>query len=649
MDRKGYYLKPGVKATTPGVLFSLVCNPTVTPTGAEHAPDWYSWGDAEVCVSRWRRGVWTPVEGASCDTPAALWNWMEKRGDKHRRNYVVSPLGSETLAVSRHWEHLDSGPVKWAPAGRIRHPKNNPLDKPGVTAIRRVVLSPRTCILDYKRNGCRWVWLSGSQYWCGTEEELAATLGVEWFQSGPASDPGSFPARGSRERAYLWLRAFQELADWWRVSAKAPFGLTASACSVGILRSYIQPKALCTHRDPDVHRLERSACFGGRASVWYYGDIGRRCSDPPAIGAAPPMSEYGSIPGPLTLVDVRSMYPWLLREQAFPVKLWRYTERCTTTELFGWAKSFGVIARVTVQTTVPEYPLRVKEGVIYPVGQYQTTLTGPELLRMRQDGRILAVHAVAVYMLGRPFRDAAGALIAMRERCRQENRPAWELFAKLMANGLGGKLAQRKGEWQPREKVHPPVRFGEWHEVSRQGKAHRKFRAIAGLVWEWQPDTTGIGPYTAAFTYLTAYGRLHLRGLRDACPVSSVVSCDTDGIWLLPDGVDALKRAGLIGGAKAGNLRVVEAHRAGRFFDPRHYWVSDGWVLAGFSRPVVSEGGRWVHDTQRGVPNADAAGAAPCGVSVGQRTSALAIECFGSTVGPDGWAAPKFRRGSLST
>lgn len=621
-----------------------MCDPRIDVSRENESDAWYSWGAADVYVAHRHNGRWGRFASARCETPAALWEWMHKHGDRTRRNYVVAPGGTECAAISQLWDHVDNGKVFYTPSLRTSAPQTKQTYGPGATLIRRVVVTPTTFILDYARDKWRWVWLGGKQFFDQGEESLAASIGYRWCDSGHLDSPGATVARTTNERAGLWLALFMRLSDWWLKNSKAPFGLTASALSMGMLRTYVKPRYLCTHTHPVAMPLERAACFGGRAQTWYYGDIGVPADHSQGDHHAPPASEYGSIPGPMHLLDVRSMYPWLLREREFPRKQISCRENAIPSELLAAARTEGVIARVTIDTTVPEYPERVGDRIYYRTGVITTTLTGPEILAMRRNARILAVHVMATYHMGRPYQATAAALIRMREQARCARDPAWELFAKMLGNGLGGKLAQKRGEWQPRLKRSAPVRYGEWFEVvNRKGKQSR-FRAIAGIVWEWVPDTSGAGPYTASFAYLAAYGRLHMRAIRERLPERSVVSMDTDGLWVLPLALDSLEESEGNGGGNAGDLSLRDTQQAGRFFGPRHYFTTADWVLAGFVRGRVSRDGRRVRDTQRFTACSGPAGNPARGTSVRSRDSELDIEAHGMTVAPDGWATARRKR-----
>ena len=334
------------------------------------------------------------------------------------------------------------------------------------------------------------------------------------------------------------------------------------------------------------------------------------------------------------------MYPYLLRECLFPVRHYSYRDRCAAREPQDVAEDFGVIAHVTIRTRVPEYPLRTSKGVIYPTGTFQTTLTGPELLQLRKDGAVMKCHRLTIYDLGRPFQAAAAELIRMRESARANGDLAWEWFTKLVSNALAGKLAQKRGEWVERRDVVPETQWGEWTIGTNDGVVRRRYRTIAGLTWEYLADKLGGGPARFAFCYLTALGRLHLRKIRSLCPPNSVVSQDTDGLWVTQEGLNALIASNALGGSSAGCLRVASQVSAARFFGPRHYWTDAGWTLAGFSAPTVMSNGLEVVDHKRLNPLCWSPDEPPLATFTRQRRVKLDVKRTGQVVDADGWAHP---------
>jgi hypothetical protein len=428
-----------------------------------------------------------------------------------------------------------------------------------------------------------------------------------------------------------------------------PFAPTVGALAMGMLRSYAPPRILCTHSDPDVHRLERSAAYGGRASVWYVGNIGMGLDFADVRFDADGERHVAEIEGPVSHLDCRSMYPTLLREKTYPVKLLYYREGVSPKEAVESARHYGIIASVSMIARVPEYPFRHGERIVYPVGQITTSLTGPELLRAAADSEILKVHRMAVYRLDRPFVQWGAKLLELRRDARREGREQNEAFAKLLANSLAGKLAQKRGKWERATAEDMPGQWGEHYSIDMDTGVTRRTRYLSGFAWKWTNDESGAGPHTAAFAYLCAYGRLAMRGIRESLPPKSVVSQDTDGIWVLnTEGIALDSVAGLVG-QMPGQLYLKGSADNARFFGPRHYWVDGKWTLAGFHSPSDPDTALRVIDVVSTTLWGGRDRRAPDSVRTVTRTSQLRYDQSAGEVGPDGWLIPVYRRPSRFT
>ena len=495
-------------------------------------------------------------------------------------------------------------------------------------------------ILDYSVRGKRWIWCSGHQYFPETEEELATDLKYYWDETHWLQSSTGGYVRQPGERARLWMRLFQRLADWWLETSKAPWALTAGGLAKGMLRTHAYKPYASTHNDQFLHRLEREGCFGARSSTWYFGDIGSPMEYTTINEPAPPPSRHGSIPGPLHQLDVRSMYPAILATELFPARRYSYRVDVTARDVWDLLPIYAQLVDCTIETDVAEYPCRVNGRIIYPTGRFRTILTGPELVRLRREGSIKKVWRQGLYHTGTPFDRAARAMIDQRERAEARNDPIWARFAKLVANSMAGKLAQRRSTWVEAPRVAPRQDWGEWTESGARGAKGTRYRALARLVWKKVDDPTGAGEYTAAFSYLTAYGRVQMRAFRECCPAESVISQDTDGLWVTGPGRIALEKYTNLYTGQAGQLRYCREVPAARFYAPRHYWVPLKWTLAGFADPVIDPAKGIISHTETLSPLTWSPDAPPTVTYTKRKVSEFAPELHGVQLGHFGWAHP---------
>lgn len=639
-ERKGHYLAGPTKPRLPASLFTLTVTPLLSGVTASPTVNIHRFGRAYITYARRYQDRWTAPEVVNCSTPESALAWMEERASKHKTNWVVAPIATDAMTLLKWWSYAEAQGVMWDQE-QITSPLNMVAPKtPTPVVLSRAVLRGTPDIIRYTHRGLVWQWVSGYQY-------LPDGPGV---MGDPSPDTPEY-TRATRVRtlitqewssaeAMAWHRAMVRFMAWWGEHARAPWGCTIGQLATGMLRTHAPPKTLCTHSVSDVHALERAACVGGRATCWYVGSVGAGLGAPESHIDKEGDAHLRQVEGPVTHLDVSSMYPSLLRDEQFPVKFRFLENRIKPQKLVELAQAWGIIARVTLTTPVAEFPRRDGDTVVYPVGRFTATLAGPEIVECARIGTLENVQIAAIYSLARPFASCADALIRIRTSATSALPLLTSLPAKLLANSLGGKLAQRAGGWERCPQMDEPSRWGMQYQVNAQTGIQTRYRYLAGLAWRWSPDKTGSGPFTAAFAYLTSYGRLMMRRIRALCPPRSVVSQDTDGIWVLPAGLAAIRAAGLLHQVGAGHLRVVGSSTNARWYGPRHYCTDGAWTLAGFSHAVMDADSRTIWDTVKSSLWARRVHGAPEETVTTVRRSIIRPDIGGGKVAPDGWVIP---------
>lgn len=639
-DRKGHYLAERSRAAVPAVIFGVSVNAklSVRPN-MPHVTirEWYSAG---VCVIYRKRSGWTHPETSRHGTPASMREWMQSHSLAGRINWVVCPNAGEVLTLSKWWDYVSLVGSAWRNVqGNREGTGADYREGVGVVFDRLTVTSDRQCV-RYAERGVTWCWC-GIGNWFGADEGT----GGGSVRAGPVHQVGSPPvgsacASGSVIEAIDCATRLAGLCDWWRDNGGAAFGVTVGALAVGCLRAHCPPRTLCTHSDPDAHALERAASFGGRASVWYVGAIGDGCG---LTGA--PFGRYERAPvptvaGPVTQVDVRSMYASIMRDEEVPTKLIGVRENVTVKEMIQLCQRFGVIARVRIRTDRGEYPLRRADRVLYPVGELVTTLTGPELIRLATHGEILECQTIASYHRSSVLSAFASWGLSELTRAASANDASSRSFLKRMLNSLCGKLAQRSGRWVRSPSDDERNRWGDGYSVSRETGKVVRLKYLAGICWRYDEDANGAGPHTAAFAYIAALGRLRMRSVRESLPARAVVSQDTDGLWILGSDTRTLDMLGGLVGGEPGQLRIVASGDNARFLGPRHYCVDGSWVLSGFHAPTVEAGGATVWDIVFPSLWGTKTHHPPTRTAMIARKSRLPLDVSGGRVQADGWVLP---------
>lgn len=639
-ERKGHYLAKPTRPTVPGVIFSVALH--IVRTGSSSMPHVTvnSWGSAYVGVIYRKRTGWTHPAIAWVGTGEALREWMFDHALDGRQNWVICQSCHDVLTLSQWWQYASVRPCVWRqtrgnPEGtRTDHSRGDRI------VFDRFSVQGDRYEIRYTHSGKLWRWCNRSNWW-GTDTGAGnggvddSTVGGSWAWKGSmAADD-----RGLSEVARC-LQESRRLCDWWKEKANAGFGATVGQLAMGLLRTHCPPRTLCTHSDDEAHSLERAASFGGRASVWYVGAIGDGCGLRGLTfghheGQATPV-----LPGPITQVDVRSMYVSIMRTEAVPTKLIGVRADVSPKECLQLCERFGVIARVRVRTSQAEYPVRRGEGVIYPTGEFVTTLTGIELLELVKHGEVLECQAVASYHRSPVLSAFATWLLSELTRADTARSALPRNFLKRIGNSLPGKLAQRLGKWERHRAGDERGRWGDGAEVVANSQTTVRLKYLNGFCWRFCPDASGAGPHTAAFAYIAARGRLTMAHLRRGLPERAVVSQDTDGLWILGTNTAVSAMLGGAVGPEPGQLRIAASADNARFLGPRHYCVDGSWVLSGYHAPTVEAGGATVWDIVHPGLWATRLHGPPTTTATITRKASLPLDVASGRVQADGWVLP---------
>lgn len=641
IGHRGHYMKGSARGYLPGRFVSVVVRTEPAGHTARTAGVVRTrfLAVSVACCHRRGAGYSRPVTLAFGSAPA-FWEWLESDRLTGRKTYVVSPVASDSLTLLGMWDRWDECGAEWAgghsSAGR---PVSGPADHSAYIVHRRV-LAGMPDIIEYSRFGRRYRWCSGSNYIRDTEDQIARATGYKWRSMSDADDTTTFQATDTGDRALMWLHAITHLACWWREQNAGRLPATLAQMGYQYLQSRTPPKTVSSHTNHDVIVLERRCCHGGRATAWYRGDIREhgRHTDPSTL----PFQSAGSavLAGPIHHVDIRSMYPAIMQRESFPVKYSHCETGIDSDRLRGLLSAYHAVARVAIDTEIAEYPYRSGDRVLYPVGRFTSYLSTPDLIAALEDGVITKVHEVALYYRGRPWERAARELLGMRAAAELEGNKAKARYIKGITNAMTGKLAQRKGIWQAVKGMYHEPNWDAWLDDNPRTGEVTRFRCVNGLVERYDKGESGTGTHTAAYAVLTAYGRVLMRRIRESLPARSVLSMDTDGLWVTSAGLAELTRTTELVSGLPGLLRLVQSVANARFWDSRHYYAGMSWILAGISDPGPAFSGSTYRDVQALNPIRMACLGPPSELMTQEITGTLECNRLDGNYGEDGWHTP---------
>ncbi|MEM4445658.1 MAG: DNA polymerase [Thermofilum sp.] len=352
--------------------------------------------------------------------------------------------------------------------------------------------------------------------------------------------------------------AFLKLLRFWTDGGYGEFKPTAAGLALAAFRHRFYSGGIYRHRVKEVNRLEMEAYRGGRTECWYVGKL--------------PAGKY-------YLVDVNSIYSFVMRNFPYPVRLLYYAIKPERDKVEEWRKRFLLIARVTVEVSKPV--VGIKRGkLIFPIGAFEAVLTSPELDLVEKYGRIIEYAEVAVYEPAFIFQQYVDHFYKMKQEAERRGDKAMRAFAKLLLNSLYGKWGQRTRKWEKWGWVQQPT----WEILDVYGSSPQERDVVAIIghdvyrLSKTEEFSSHSVPAIAAF--VTAYARCYLWQLIEQAGEENVYYMDTDSLLVNEAGLQRLKP--LIGDW-LGGLKVEKEVEDGEILAPKHYRLGEVQKTKGLS------------------------------------------------------------------
>lgn len=292
-------------------------------------------------------------------------------------------------------------------------------------------------------------------------------------------------------------------------------GLTLASQALRSFRHKFMTCGIFLHNRPEVTSLEREGYSGGRVEAYHIGQL--------------PQKTYYKL-------DVNSMYPYVMRDKPYPVELIAYSENVPLSRLIDLMKSYYCLAEVRLNTSNPAYPLKHNHKLIFPTGDFITTLHQSELEYALSCNDIVEVRKLSIYRQAPVFKDYIDFFYDLKVKSELEGNQIVRHQSKILMNSLYGKFGQQNviSRVVPNpdkdhfgrvtgysESLHARVEvnyLGKEMEVSyKQGESMYSFPAIAGAV--------------------TAYARIYLWSLLLTAGKENVFYLDTDSLTVNESGL----------------------------------------------------------------------------------------------------------------
>jgi len=296
--------------------------------------------------------------------------------------------------------------------------------------------------------------------------------------------------------------------DFLRQNDCGNFRMTRAAQALGFYRHRFLDHPVEIHTHEKASDLEQDSYYGGMTECFHIG-------------------EYSG--EDFLYVDVNSMYPFVMRQKQYPIKLVNYVSSGSLEYIKKKIDRYCFTASVKIRTDRPRYPARFNQRTIFPVGEFLATLSTPELKEAIKRGEIKEVYEFAMYRKAPIFRSYIDTVYDLKKKYDQKGKKLWYNLTKVFMNSLYGKFGQNVPVCIEDEEVQTDevyrVDYFDYdldEYVIRQQFFNRR--------QVFQGKQPGRDSFFAIPAHVTAHARMYLWALIDLVGRDNVYYCDTDSL-----------------------------------------------------------------------------------------------------------------------
>jgi hypothetical protein len=511
------------------------------------------------CYVNWRKGREPQETWFDFDHATHFWEWLRLRQRKKAVLWCVAHNAQFDFTILGLWQLIDEGAYATRTAGKAYVDSRTGDQRVSADWYGTVAIEGTPFHVETSGPRGRVNFTDLQNYYQCSLARIGETVGVakgEWDEVRQNEDNLRAYCHNDVE---ILKRGYLGLVRQWEEDGNGNWQFSAAGLAQSNYRHKYLDTPIAIHNHALASGLEWAALYGGECRCWF----------------------RGLVDNPLVQYDANSLYPSVMVDGVFPTALVDVVMRPTRQLFRSLIDRYATVASVTLKTPTDRYPVRYKGKLVYPVGQFETTLAGPELQDALDNGHIIHCDMLALYTYGQIFKRYVLEWWSRKKLAKQKGDLATEKFCKLMLNSLPAKFAQRTPSWEvePKVDVCAPWKRFPWKDPATGVIYPARSFGWIGQVCRHRVATEHSFP--AIYAYVTSYARLKMREFRKHVPPSILYYQDTDSLIVGRECVDAGSLADWPIGDELGAMRLVGEYHSAEFRGPKNYTLDARHVIAG--------------------------------------------------------------------
>lgn len=230
-----------------------------------------------------------------------------------------------------------------------------------------------------------------------------------------------------RQDVRITCEAVRDILRYCEAADLGPWRPTGAGQSHSAWKRRHLTHRVLVHDQLAVLSAERAGAWTGRCEAWRHGEL-----------TAGPYTEY----------DLSLAYCQIAADSDLPAVLAGHVSATDAGALLDRHPDHAILAQVTVKADVECVPALHDEHILWPVGEFQTTLWDPELHLAVGNGCEVTVHDAWVYRRAPVLHSAASWIIGELNAGLQSSSAVQLRLLKHWARALVGRCALRYRTWE---------------------------------------------------------------------------------------------------------------------------------------------------------------------------------------------------------
>ena len=292
------------------------------------------------------------------------------------------------------------------------------------------------------------------------------------------------------------------------------WGFTYASQAFNAFRHRFMSDKILPLGDSEEDKFCRQGYFGGRVECFW---IGKQKQ------------------GDFYMVDVNSMYPYVMRDNPFPSVLQGQASDVPLDRLRSLLSEYCLVGAAIIETDEPVYPIRDKDKMIFPVGRF-TTVLGTEGIRYALNhSHLISVSHLYIFHRARLFTKWVEGMYNKKQEAKQRKDVVAEKIYKLLLNSLYGKFGQMSptvvyDEYTPDNDFSSQRVF--YDDQPGQGMEYKMFHRHVQTKGRHASKRSNV----AIALHVTEDARFVLWGYIQTAGIENVFYCDTDSLIISEPG-----------------------------------------------------------------------------------------------------------------